>query len=212
MAQHVVLSLTLFGVILSGGGARAQDQQLFSASQSSLWQAGVGEGFTRGTQEVGLSLGAGRGLKVFGSRRTHDVALGAVQYGWMLSGVVGADHWYRGNWELLGEFFGGEQFYPEEAYVVGLAPLLRYNFAAGHRCVPFFDLGAGVTATDIRDGDLSTTFEFNLQAGLGARIFLRDDLALTFQFRFIHFSNASTASPNLGANTGAFLAGVTWLF
>jgi hypothetical protein len=86
----------------------------------------------------------------------------------MFTDVVGQDHWFRGNWELVGEIFGGEQFHPDAAYFVGGGPHLRYNFAAGHRWVPFLDLGAGATATDIRNSDISTTFEFNLQAGAGA--------------------------------------------
>jgi len=90
--------------------------------------------------------------------------------------------------------------------------LFRYNFAVGHRLVPFVDLGGGVAATDIRNGDLSTTFEFNLQGGLGAHWFVRDNMALTLQYRFIHLSNAGIKYPNLGANTSTFLAGMTWWF
>jgi hypothetical protein len=74
------------------------------------------------------------------------------------------------------------------------------------------DLGAGVTATDIRSGDISTTFEFNLQAGAGAHYFVAKNLALTAQARFIHFSNAGIKFPNLGVNTITGLIGVSWFF
>ena len=151
-------------------------------------------------------------MTVITSRGTHDWALSTLEYGWIFTDVVGEGHWYRGNWELLAQVFGGAQFYPDTAYVVGAGPLIRYNFAAGHRLVPFIDLGGGVAATDIRNGDLSTTFEFNLQGGLGAHWFVRDNVALTFQYRFIHLSNAGIKFPNLGANTSTFLAGVTWFF
>src|SRR5205085_11908698 len=96
---------------------------------------------------------------------------------------------------------GGGQYRPEEAYFIGGGPHLRYDFAPGHNWVPFVDLGAGVTATDIRSGDISTTFEFNLQAGAGAHYFVAKNLALTAQARFVHFSNAGIRFPNLHVNT-----------
>jgi hypothetical protein len=90
--------------------------------------------------------------------------------------------------------------------------MLRYNFVTGSRFVPFFGLGAGVSATDIRNGDLSTTFEFNIQAGPGVRFFLGDHAAVTFQYRFIHLSNAGMDIPNQGVNSSTFLLGMTWVF
>jgi len=64
----------------------------------------------------------------------------------------------------------------------------------------------------IRNGDLGTTFEFNLQAGAGTHFFVQKDLALTFQYRFIHLSNAGMEFPNLGVNTSTFLLGFSWFF
>ena len=194
--------------------ARAQSQAApaLSTPGSSIWESGLGEGFKKGTQELGLSVGPGFGMKVLGSRRSHDWVLGTLDYGWMFRPVVGEGRWYRGNWELVGELFGGKQYRPDSGYVAGLTPLLRYNFATGHRLMPFVNLGAGVTATDIRNGDLSTTFEFNLQGGAGVRFFLRDDLALSVQYRFIHLSNANLDTPNLGLNSSTVLGGVSWFF
>ena len=156
--------------------------------------------------------GVGLGMKVLQSVGIHDWGIGIIDYGWVFTDVVGQGHWYRGNWELIGELFGGYQYRPEGAYFVGAGPHLRYNFATGCHLVPFIDLGAGVTATDIREPDLSTTFEFNLQAGGGVHYFLREDLALTAQWRFIHFSNAGIKYTNLGVNSSTFLLGVSWFF
>jgi opacity protein-like surface antigen len=169
-------------------------------------------GFHRGVTELNASAGAGFGMAVITSSRTHDWWLAAVQYGWIFTDVVGSNHWFRGNWELVGQVFGGQQFYPSTSYIVGAGPLLRYNFAASRRCIPFIDAGAGAAATDIRDGDLSTTWEFNVQGGAGARYFLRENLAVTLQYRFIHISNAGFKYPNLGVNNSTFLAGISWFF
>lgn len=192
--------------------ANASTSATEGGATSNIWAADQGRGFRAGAQELGFGVGAGLGMKTFGSSLAHDWVIGIAQYGFMLSDIVATNHWYRGNWELMGEVLGGEQFKPEGAYFVGVAPLLRYNFACGRRLVPFADAGAGLTATAIRDGDLSTTFEFNLQLGGGVHIFLSDCFALTFQYRFIHLSNASTQSPNHGVNTSNALAGVTWFF
>ena len=136
-----------------------------------------------------------------------------VAGGGAICGCAALTPWIlRGNWELLADLFGGYQFHPEGVYFAGLSPHLRYNFATRTRFVPFVDVGAGATATDIREPDLSTTFEFNLQGGGGTHYFLRDDLALTFQWRFIHLSNAGIKYTNLGVNNSTFLLGLSWFW
>lgn len=181
-------------------------------SSDSIWAGAPGDGFSCGTKELNVGIAAGFGMRVITSRGTHDWVMGNLEYGCMFTELVGADHWYRGNWEILAQVFGGVQFYPDTAYVVGGGPIIRYNFATGRRLVPFLDLGGGAAATDIRNGDLSTTFEFNLQGGAGAHWFIRDNLALTLQYRFIHLSNAGIKFPNLGVNTSTFFGGVSWFF
>ena len=133
----------------------------------------------------------------------------------MLGHVIGEGHWYRGNFEGRLELFGGAQFRPgddADGWLVGLTPHLRYNFATGSRWIPFLDVGAGVTATGISQPDLSGTFEFNLQASTGVRWFLRDDLVLTGDVRYMHLSWAGIHQPNLGINNVAFFIGMTWFF
>jgi lipid A 3-O-deacylase len=177
-----------------------------------IWVAGVGEGFQRGADELGLLGGAGFGVVSFGSRTRHDWWLTSLRWGRILSDVMGETHWYRGNYEFMAEVFGGQQYHPDKAYLAGFTPHLRYNFATGCRLVPYLDGGAGFTVTDIRNGDLSTTFEFNLQVGAGLRWFLKDDFALTAEYKFIHLSNAHLAEPNFGVNNNTVLVGVNWFF
>jgi hypothetical protein len=192
--------------------AQSQTNSIALSESNSLWRAGVGQGFTKGVFGLDVSGGAGFGVRMLGTSEIHDWWLTAAQFGYVLSDVVGKDHFYRGNFELLGQLFGGEQYHPSRAYLVGLGPMLRYDFATGTRVVPFFDVSAGVTATDIRNGDLSSTFEFNLQAGVGAHVFLTDCFALTGQCRLIHISDADITSPNNGVNNVTFLLGATWFF
>lgn len=186
-----------------------------SPPKSSVWQNGVGNGFLRSAQDFTLEAGVAAGMASFGSHQAHDLAIQSASYGRMLSGVIGADHWYRGNVEARLELFGGMQFRPEvdtDGWFVGLTPHLRYNFATGTRWVPFVDAGAGVTAMGIGPPDVSGTFEFNLQAAAGVHCFLLDNLALTTDIRYYHYSCAGIHQPNSGINNVAFMLGVTWFF
>jgi hypothetical protein len=177
-----------------------------------IWQSGVGEGFLSTAQTFSVEAGVAPGMATFGSREAHDLALLSLSYGHMLGRVKGEAHWYRGNVELRGELFGGGDYSRSGEWLIGLTPHLRYNFATGTGWIPFLDGGAGVSATGIGPPDLSGTFEFNLQATAGVHWFVRDDLALTSEVRFIHMSCAGISSPNLGMNNVALLIGLTWFF
>lgn len=180
--------------------------------QPGIWNAGVGDGFKAGTHTFDISMAGGFGVAAFGSVQRHDLAWTSISYGRMVGKVQGMNHWYEGNWEVLGELFGGGQYSPSREWLVGLTPHLRYHIATGTRLVPFFDAGAGVTGTGIQLPDLSTRFEFNTQAGGGLDWFLKDDVAITVQARFIHISNAGINQPNHGVNTVMGILGVTWFF
>ena len=209
-------TIAMAGLTWAGfaGASRAADgtNRVAAGQSPSIWEAGPGEGFRRNALALNLSTGPGLGLEIFGTEHHHDWWLATLDLEWILSEVVAKEKWYRGNWEIAFEVFGGQQFEPSSAYLVGFAPLLRYDFALGHRWVVFAQGGSGGTLTDIRDGDLSTTFEFNLQTGVGARFFIHDNVSLTFQTRLIHLSNASIELPNAGVNNVTFLFGVSWWF
>jgi lipid A 3-O-deacylase len=177
-----------------------------------IWREGIGSGFRLSTNNAGFALGAGPGFHVFGSRRSHDLALATGGFGWVFTGMVAQNTWFNGNWELKGELFGGEQFHPDLRHVLGVNPLLRYDLATGTRWVPFLQGGVGLSETDIGDPDLSTRFEFNVQAGAGSYYFLTRSMALTLEYRWFHLSNAQMKQPNHGTNTELFQAGLSWFF
>ena len=181
-------------------------------SNPNLWPNGVGNGFQAGAQSISIGAGAGYGMKIFGGRDSHDLALSSLSYGYMLGPVKGQGDWYQGNWEFRGEVISGGQFSPSAEWLVGLTPHLRYNFATGTRWVPYLDAGAGVTATSIGPPDLSHTFEFNLQAAAGVRWFIRDNVALSIEARYLHMSCAGLSKPNLGLNNINGMVGISWFF
>ena len=198
---------------LSAGRAYSDEPGLkTSPSPETIWADGVGSGFRKGTFQAGSMVGAGFGTRVFGTWLTHDLALASVNFGWVFTNVVAPDKWYRGNLELLVEFFGGAQFRPNDRYFVGLTPMIRYNFTTGSRWVPFVNGGVGVSSTNIDGPDLTGNFQFNVQVGTGIHYFLSDRTALTLQYRWLHFSNAGIHDPNHGTNTQMFLVGASWFF
>lgn len=223
--KQPAITLMIIGssFILSSRVAKAQSQvsstnspftaeKISKSAYPNIWQNGVGEGFNAGVQSVQLGLAAGYGVQMLGSRQSHDLILGDLAYGYTLGSVEGEGHWYRGNWELRMELFGGSQFAPVNATLEGITPHLRYYFMTGTRWVPFLDAGAGLTATTIGGPDLSDTFEFNLQATAGVRWFVRDNLALGIEARYLHISCAGLHSPNLGLNNAGGMVNITWFF
>ncbi len=185
---------------------------MFASPPTGIWQGAVGEGFRSSVQTLSLQAGATAGFQAFGGQQDHDLALVSLSYGHMVGPVMGEDHWYRGNWEIRGELFGGKQYSPSSNWMVGLTPHLRYDIATGTRWIPYVDGGAGVTATGIEPPDLSGIFEFNLQANAGVHWFIRDNLALTIQAGFLHVSCAGIHYPNQGLNCTTGMVGLTWFF
>ncbi len=135
----------------------------FDSVRNCVWDTDVGNGFRKHATEAGILVGGGFGMRVFGGTEDHNMVLGTVHVGTMLSGLVAREHFWRGNFELLGDFFGGEQYNSHTSFVIGLAPILRYNFATGSPFVPYIGGGAGASLTDIRHPELGTDFNFNVQ-------------------------------------------------
>jgi opacity protein-like surface antigen len=211
------VTMVMLGILMIIGlppaWAQSGEPELkLNLTPETIWVDGVGSGFRKGTLQAGGTVGAGFGIRVFGTAVDHDLALASANLGWVFTDVMASDKWYRGNLELLVELFGGEQFKPNDRYFIGLTPLIRYNFATGSRWVPFVDAGAGVSSTNIDGPDLTGNFQFNIQVGTGIHYFLSDRTALTVQYRWLHFSNAHTRLPNNGTNTEMFQVGVSWFF
>lgn len=169
-------------------------------------------GLTNHTKQIGFSLGPGFGSTWFGTHKHHDFILGEAHYGLVVSNDKAIGEWYQGNWEILGEFEAGLQYEPSRQYLFSLVPMLRYNLTRWQNLVPFFNIGAGVAYTNIEEPDLSTKFQFTPQGGLGIHYFLRSYFALTWQYRFLHISNAGIEEPNDGVNSHLILLGLNWFY
>lgn len=188
----------------------SRDSTLASASDGSRGLSLTAEEPLR--WDFGVSVGNGWGMKSFGSFEAHDLAMMFVGAGWRLTAPPDPHALLGGTLDLRAELCAGYQYHPEPAYIVGLAPMLRYNFWTRSAFMPFIELGVGVNATDIGEPDLSTVFEFSPQGGVGLKYFASKRLAITAEFRFLHLSNAGLRQPNEGVNTGLVLVGLNWFF
>jgi hypothetical protein len=80
------------------------------------------------------------------------------------------------------------------------------------KVVPFFQLGAGISFSDIDHKIFGQAFSFNLDAGTGVRYFIDPRCSLNAEYRFQHISNADTANNNLGINAQGAVLSVSWYF
>jgi hypothetical protein len=186
---------------------RAKD--LDAADSSSGWR----ENFEKGKHEA--SVGAGVFFSPFGaskSRPTENYAGPLVQIGYMLNRPDHGAEW-RGNFEVLGELSGAGDFEGSGNYVASTTFWLRYNVVPPKwDLVPYLQIGGGVSLTDIDHKIFGQAFNFNLDAAVGFRYFVKPDCSLNAEYRFQHISNANMAEHNLGINAQAPVVSVSWYF
>ena len=174
---------------------------------------GADEKFHRDRWEI--TTGAAVYFSPFGAthnRRTADYALAVADAGYMLTDVK---EWgvMRGNVEMIGEVFGGGIFEGKGNYVAGFTLSPRYNFVQpGWKIVPYFQLGAGITFTDVDHELVGQRFNFNLGGAVGVRYYIKPNLALNAEYRAQHISNANQSDHNVGINAQGGLIGVSWLY
>src|SRR5262245_51977895 len=106
-ARPLAMAVLVWVGMTSNSHAAEATNQPASGQGASIWEAGVGEGFRRNALAINLSTGPGLGV-IFGDERRHDWWMGTVDVEWILSDIVGKEKWYRGNWEIAFEVFGGQ--------------------------------------------------------------------------------------------------------
>jgi hypothetical protein len=162
--------------------ARAQDGPEKGGHEEQFWTGG-GSSTRGGVQGIGV-WNAG------------------FRYGWILSEAHGPSI-LRGRFEYgldatpIFWFFqpGGT------AFGAGLSPVvLKWNFEAGSRVVPYFEANAGlvVASRDVPPG--VGRFNFTSAGALGAHL-LGKRANLSAEVRFMHVSNAGLTTYNPGINT-----------
>jgi opacity protein-like surface antigen len=97
-----------------------------------------------------------------------------------------------------------------DSFEIGLNALFLRMVFGDWMLRPFVEAGEGVVYTDLRKQDLGTRVQFTSTVGGGLEYALRPDMAIGFQVRLRHMSNAGMASSNPGINTVYGLIGLTF--
>jgi lipid A 3-O-deacylase len=134
-----------------------------------------------------------------------DLAVDSIRLGTMLSNPHGSG-FFAGNYELLGEVFGGSIFQGPGSVELGATLIIRYNFIQPRsRVIPYMQIGGGGIYTDISERDsrglVSLPVNFNLQGTGGLRFMLDRKCSLILEAGYRHISNASIKLPNRGVDS-----------
>lgn len=100
------------------------------------------------------------------------------------------------------------QYFTPKGFAAGILPLGARLFLGQGAVAAYVSGGAGLGWTNLTNlEEIGRRFNFFLQGSLGVRGSLSGNRAWTLEARLVHYSNAGTASPNLGLSSLVLLAG-----
>src|ERR1700687_1761703 len=142
----------------------------------------------QGTLEIGLNAGYLQDNDIGPIKTANRSATYVLpRIGLVLTGERG-DGLFLGNFELQFEPTYAHYWKPFQADLLGTTVVLKYNFLAFGRWMPFWDFGMGVLWTDLapRIPEQSTQFNFLLETGPGIHYFVTERIAFNVGVRFQH--------------------------
>jgi len=158
-----------------------------------------------GLQELSVNTGYG-----WSQRDNIQVVPLYLRFAWNFPDVIDDplhEHNINFRWYLEPWISGVKDH--QNAVEFGLTMLgLKLEYDQGQQVVPFGIAGTGPMYTGLQGERLSGPFEFGSFGGGGIELFLTQQLALSFQYRFRHISNAGIKEPNPGLNTQFVLIGL----
>jgi opacity protein-like surface antigen len=132
--------------------------------------------------------------------------------GWLPFGTSGKDHFYYGAFEVGLEPVYQRYTGPVDAYFAGLGWAARYHFLGLGVFAPYVEIGAAAGGTNLKVMEIDSTFAFRLYGGVGASLFVADNVALYTGYRMVHVSNGNTSKPNRGFEADSIVGGVSFFW
>ncbi len=117
----------------------------------------------------------------------------------------------RNMLEFVAEPYIAGVISPDSNFETGCGLLLRYGYKFG-KFLPFINVGTGLQYTTQHTREEATQWCFQVQAGAGFYYFFEKNKAVSFEYRFRHFSNADTKEPNKGVDPYGFYIGFSYFF
>lgn len=194
-----LLSIALVTLLFTSQAAFADKTAVTKSTEDTIANAGYSAGVM-----------AGYGVRLWDHGRSIDIVQGVVHVAFPLTGPMGRS-WYRGVLDYKVELQGGVMTNFDDRALVGISPIgLRYNFTAAGKLVPYVEVVLGGAYIDVPRHVQGTRFNFTENGAVGAQYFIRPDIALNAQFRFMHLSNAGIREPNPGIDEGFLLVGISF--
>jgi len=118
----------------------------------------------------------------------------------------------KGRVDFILEPFINTVTSPDSNVEVGSNFLFEYVFPLSEKFQPYVKGGIGALYMSQHTKEQSTQYNFLPQGGGGIRYFIKDNVALNFEYRYRHLSNASLKHPNSGIDANMYLGGITIFF
>jgi len=203
--SHFALPVCLAACLLFTAPVHAQQTSATRQPTNSLVDG-------RGTWDLGAFLGGGSGA---GKSSNTQFFFAGGRVGRVLTPDLARGTFLRGNFEYAVEVMPVYTVFTPNGAVYGasIKPIiLRWNFTANRRVIPYFHFAGGVlfTTSDVPPPNTSS-INFTPQLGGGIHWFVRPEHSIDFGLDLVHHSNASLGDHNPGYNASIFFSvGYTW--
>ncbi len=117
-----------------------------------------------------------------------------------------------GRLDFVLEPFANTIISPDANVEVGSNFLIKYVFPLSDTFQPYFKGGLGMLYMSQHTREQGSQYNFLPQAGVGFHYFLKDNLALSCEYRYRHLSNNGFEDPNGGIDVEMGLAGISFFF
>ncbi|NLN76769.1 MAG: acyloxyacyl hydrolase [Armatimonadetes bacterium] len=97
----------------------------------------------------------------------------------------------------------------EDNFIVSTTASYRRYFLVRDKVSMAYELGGGLVFLEHTLPELGSNLNFTEQVGIVVQRKLKNDTALTLNYRFFHISNAGLKKPNIGLNSTQLTIGFT---
>jgi opacity protein-like surface antigen len=168
--------------------------------------------FRRGNTELGLLVGFGYALDIWGGLPDSEFLALGLRLGRVITPPI-APGPLRGSLVISTELYPAIAFHEPQrtSYAFSGTLIFRYHFAPGSRARPFISFGSGIVGSTQRIPHDLSRLNFTTQGGPGLAIRLNSGAVMSIEYRIHHMSNGVVTDYNPGANSNAFAVGLTWV-
>jgi Lipid A 3-O-deacylase (PagL) len=118
----------------------------------------------------------------------------------------------QGRLEFVIEPFVNTIISPEANAEVGSNFLIKYTYPLSDSIQPYFKGGLGALYMSQKTIEQGSQYNFLPQAGVGCHFFVKDDVAVSLEYRYRHLSNNSFTRRNGGIDANMALGGLSFFF